>query len=244
MCSQLQRCDLMERRICLFNNALNTFFKWLYCVGHKVRIIQTARAETHCHHYISYFFLLAARVILYAPCHRQDTTYQGLCYTSCGALAVMRNSSLGPPWETDPTSHHTMNRHSTTELHLAPCLYIKSPLLLPEWVAHDVAAAGFHHTMSGFSTREPHLAPCLYIKYPLLLPEWVAHDVTAAGFHHTMSRFSTTELHLAPVVKCARQNRSEWTDESGDDVPSVQMFMVTNTKIKLVLFYCHFSETG
>ena len=32
----------------------------------------------------------------YAPSHRQNSTYHGLCYTSCGALAGMRNSSMGP----------------------------------------------------------------------------------------------------------------------------------------------------
>ena len=32
-------------------------------------------------------FRLAARVLLYAPSHRQDSTYHGLCYTSRGALA-------------------------------------------------------------------------------------------------------------------------------------------------------------
>ena len=35
---------------------------------------------------------------LYAPSHRQDCTYPGLCYTSCGALAGTRNS-MGPPHE-------------------------------------------------------------------------------------------------------------------------------------------------
>ena len=38
---------------------------------------------------------LTARVLLYAPYHRQDNTYHGLCYTSHGALAGMRNSSMG-----------------------------------------------------------------------------------------------------------------------------------------------------
>ena len=32
-------------------------------------------------------FQLAARVLLYASFHRQDSTYHGLCCTSCGALA-------------------------------------------------------------------------------------------------------------------------------------------------------------
>ena len=38
--------------------------------------------------------LLAARVLLYAPSHRQDSTYHGLCFTNRGALATMRNSSM------------------------------------------------------------------------------------------------------------------------------------------------------
>ena len=36
---------------------------------------------------------------LYASSHRQDNTYHGLCYTSRGALAGTRNSSMGPPHE-------------------------------------------------------------------------------------------------------------------------------------------------
>ena len=36
---------------------------------------------------------------LYAPSHKQDSTYLGLCYTSRGALAGTRNSSMGPPHE-------------------------------------------------------------------------------------------------------------------------------------------------
>ena len=49
--------------------------------------------------YIGYSFRLTARVLLYAPSHRQDNTYHGLCYTSHGALAGTRNSSMGPPHE-------------------------------------------------------------------------------------------------------------------------------------------------
>ena len=40
-------------------------------------------------------FRLAARVLLYAPSQGQDSTYHGLCYTSRGALAGTRNSSMG-----------------------------------------------------------------------------------------------------------------------------------------------------
>ena len=45
------------------------------------------------------YYRLAARVLLYAPSHIQDNTYHGLCYTSCGALAETRNSSMDPPHE-------------------------------------------------------------------------------------------------------------------------------------------------
>ena len=60
--------------------------------------ILIVRKETHCHH-IGYSYRLTTRVLLYAPSHRQDNTYHGLCYTSHGALAGMRNSSMGPPHE-------------------------------------------------------------------------------------------------------------------------------------------------
>ena len=39
---------------------------------------------------------LAARVLLYAASYRQDNTYHRLCYTSIGAFAETRNSSMGP----------------------------------------------------------------------------------------------------------------------------------------------------
>ena len=37
---------------------------------------------------MSYSFRLAARVLLYAPSHRQDRTYHGLCYTS-GVITII-----------------------------------------------------------------------------------------------------------------------------------------------------------
>ena len=39
---------------------------------------------------MGYYFGLAARVLLYAPSHRQDSTCHSLCYTSRGALAGTR----------------------------------------------------------------------------------------------------------------------------------------------------------
>ena len=58
-----------------------------------LRTFLIVRNETCCCH-IGYSYRLAARVLLYAPSHRQDNTYHGLCYTSRGALAGTRNSSM------------------------------------------------------------------------------------------------------------------------------------------------------
>ena len=63
-----------------------------------LRTILIVRKETRCCH-IGYSYRLTARVLLYTPSHRQDNTYHGLCYTSRGALAGMRNSSMGQPHE-------------------------------------------------------------------------------------------------------------------------------------------------
>ena len=60
-----------------------------------LRTILIVRKETR----IGYSYQLTARVLLYAPSHRQDNTYHSPCYTSRGALAGTRNSSMGPPHE-------------------------------------------------------------------------------------------------------------------------------------------------
>ena len=85
-----------------------------------LRTILIVRKETRCRH-IGYSFWLTAMVFLYAPSHKEDSTYHGLCYTSCGALAGMRNRSMGSPhegsirWPIAPWANAL-----TTELHLTP----------------------------------------------------------------------------------------------------------------------------
>ena len=79
-----------------------------------LRTILIVRKETRCHH-IGYSYRLTARVLLYAPSHRQDNTYHSLCYTSHGALAGMRNSSMGPPHE------GSIRRPPTNEIWLDKC---------------------------------------------------------------------------------------------------------------------------
>ena len=61
---------------------------------------------------MGYSFWLTARILLYASSHRQDNTYHSLYYTSHGAMAQIRNSSMGPPWRIDLITHRTMIEHS------------------------------------------------------------------------------------------------------------------------------------
>ena len=88
------------------------------------------REETHCHH-MGFSFRLAARVLLYASSYRQDNTYHSLCYTSSGALAGTRNSSMGPPDEGSIRRPVAPWANAlTTELHLAPivCQWIQQTI--------------------------------------------------------------------------------------------------------------------
>ena len=103
----------------LFNDALNTFYlrlygrerEMFYLMMHSSHFIYGYMAsdkllrtslivtkDTCCRH-IGYSFRLAARVLLYAPSNRQDSTYHGLCYTNRGALVGTRNSSMSSPHE-------------------------------------------------------------------------------------------------------------------------------------------------
>ena len=88
-----------------------------------LRTILIVRKETRCYH-IGYSYRLTARVLLYAPSHRQDTTYHGLCYTSHGALARTTNSSMGSP-------HEGSIRRPDDPLHHERTLYLNYVVLLP-----------------------------------------------------------------------------------------------------------------
>ena len=98
ICTIPQTWPLVRERNVLFNDALNTFYLHYMASDIWLRTILIVRKETRCHH-IGYSYRLTARVLLYAPSHRQDNTYHSLCYTSRGALAGTRNSPMGPPHE-------------------------------------------------------------------------------------------------------------------------------------------------
>ena len=48
----------------------------------------------NCCHVMGYTLRLTAKDLLYALSDRQNITYHGPCYTSCGALAEKRNSLM------------------------------------------------------------------------------------------------------------------------------------------------------
>ena len=73
-----------ERNV-LFNDALNTFYLRLYGVRHMVK----DHSDSEKGNPLPPHRLLLSRALLYAPSHRQDNTYHGLCYTSRGALATI-----------------------------------------------------------------------------------------------------------------------------------------------------------
>ena len=69
-----------------------------FIYGYMASDILIVRKETRFVH-IGYSYRITARILLYVPPHRQDNTYHDLYYTSRGALAGTRNSSMGPPNE-------------------------------------------------------------------------------------------------------------------------------------------------
>ena len=93
-----KRTQIREREI-FYLTTHSTHFIYGYMASDIwLRTILIVRKETRCRH-IGYSYRLTARVLLYAPSHRQDNTYHGLCCTSRGALAGTRNSLMGPPHE-------------------------------------------------------------------------------------------------------------------------------------------------
>ena len=85
----------------LFNDALNTFYLWLYGVRHMVND-HSDRDRRNLLHPHELLFQLAAMVLLYALSHRQNSTCHGLCYPSHGATAGTKNSVFGMVHVGDP----------------------------------------------------------------------------------------------------------------------------------------------
>ena len=81
----------------LFNDALNAFYLRLYGVRHMVKDNSDSERGNPLPPHRLLFPIINSKSFLYASSHRHDNTYHGLCYTSRGALAGTKNSSMGPP---------------------------------------------------------------------------------------------------------------------------------------------------
>ena len=73
----------------LFNDALNTFYLWLYGIRHMVKDHSDSERGNQ----------LPPHRLFFPISSRRDSTYHSLCYPSRGALAGMRNSPMSPPHE-------------------------------------------------------------------------------------------------------------------------------------------------
>ena len=105
----------------LFNDALKTFYLRLYVVGHMIKYHSDSERGNLLPPHGLLFPINSKRSFICTIPHRQDSTYHSLCYTSHGALAGTRNSSMGPPYEGSIRRLIAPRVNAlTTELHLAP----------------------------------------------------------------------------------------------------------------------------
>ena len=92
----------MKEGTVLFNDALNTFYIWLYGIRHMVKNHSDSEKGNLLLLLHGLLFLISSKGSFVCTIYRQDSTY-----TSSEELAGMRNSSVGPPSGIDPTTHCT-----------------------------------------------------------------------------------------------------------------------------------------
>ena len=77
------------------------------------RTIQIVREEAHCHH-MGYTFQLAARVLLYAPSHRQDNTHHSLPLLYQSWSTDWKEKQIDRSTRFDPMTHEWTLYHEAT----------------------------------------------------------------------------------------------------------------------------------
>ena len=109
ICSLLQCLQLKKgRKEMFYLTTHSTHFIYGYVASNIwLRTIQIVREETRCRH-MGLSFRLTARVLLYAPSHRQDSTYHSLYYISRGAWLEWEIAQWVHPMKdrSDDPSHH------------------------------------------------------------------------------------------------------------------------------------------
>ena len=81
----------------LFNDALNTFYLRLYDVIHMVKDHSDSERGNQLLPLHGLLFLISSKVSFKCTTPTDSKAHTTACYTSCGALAGMRNSSMGSP---------------------------------------------------------------------------------------------------------------------------------------------------
>ena len=190
---------------------------------------------------MGYSFQLGARVLLYASSHRQDNIYHEVCYTSRGAQAETRYSSMGPPWRNDPTTHRTTSErcyHGATSRSLS--LYEQRTWQEPHTVlfdhvgVHDLATHGCESHQGSIWRPITQRANALTTELPLAHYHCMNNvpDRSRTQFCLTMSGFMTW-LHTAanrtndPIRSACRVGI-----EPNNDLPSPRRFCSENQSKK------------
>ena len=92
-----------RKEIVLFNDTLNKFYSRLYGIKHMVNDHSDSERGKPLPPHALLFSISRKGCFICTSSHRQDNTYHSLCYTSRGALAGTRNSSMG---RSDEPLHH------------------------------------------------------------------------------------------------------------------------------------------
>ena len=127
----------------LFNYALNIFYLRLYGVRHMVKDHSDSERGNPLPPLNVLLFPISNKGSFYAPSQRQDSTYNGLCYTSHGALAVTRKCLK-----------YTYNCYfHCYAKRVCGMMHIKEPILLIENSSPRSGGSGFPLSLSAWSFK-------------------------------------------------------------------------------------------
>ena len=107
-----------------FNDALNTLkITVIFYVGHMVKDHSDSDKENTLPPLHGLLFPISSKVcFIYAPSHRQDSAYYGICYTSRAALAGTRHWLNGSTMRDDPSHHERTLYHRATSRSATPAI--------------------------------------------------------------------------------------------------------------------------
>ena len=87
---------------------------------------------------MGYSFRLTARVLLYAPSHRQDSTYHNICWPVVEHWVEKDIAQCVHPWRIDPMTHRTMSKRS----------YHRATSCSLHWTMHFLVKVFFNENMT------------------------------------------------------------------------------------------------